>query len=295
MKHVFLLISLLITIAALPAASQEKDKPAYRLFTKTGKAITYGQMVAELQKARVVLFGELHDNPIAHWLQLEVAKYLHREGGEQLAIGMEMFETDVQLVLDEYLAGKIAETNFEQEARPWLNYKTDYRPLVRFAKEAGITVVATNVPRRYAAVVAKKGVGALDELSPEAKRLIAPLPLIVDRALPGYQKMLSMFGKETHGPSRPEQVVEAQALKDATMAHFILRQVKQGRQVLHLHGAFHSDNYEGIWWYLRQQQPQLRILTIATVQQESLNRLAEEHLNKADFIIAVPASMPQTH
>jgi uncharacterized iron-regulated protein len=295
MKVAFLLMSLLMTTAgALPAASQEKEKPAYRLFTKTGKATSYYKMVAELLKAEVVLFGELHNDPIAHWLELEIAKDLHQVHQAKFAIGAEMFEADVQLVLDEFLAGKVPETNFEQEARPWPNYKTDYKPLIRFAKKAGIPVVATNAPRRYAAMVAKGGFGVLEGLSPEAKRYLAPLPIAVDLALPGYQQMLTMFGKETPGGHQSEQVVQAQAFKDATMAHFILQQVEKGRKVLHLNGAFHSDNFEGIGWFLHQQQPQLQIQTITTVQQEDLAKLSEEHRQKADFIIVVPSTMTRT-
>ncbi len=196
-------------------------------------------------------------------------------------------------MLDEFLAGQIPENNFEQEARPWPNYKTDYRPLLRFARDKGIRVVGTNVPRRYAAVVAKEGLGALAPLSAEAKSLMAPLPIKVDMDLPGYAKMISMFGKDTHG-AKPEQVVQAQALKDATMAYFILRHLQQGRKVLHLNGAFHSDNFEGIGWYLRQAQPQLRFSTVTTVMQEDLFSLAEEHRGKADFIIVVPTGMTRT-
>lgn len=295
MKYFLRVLPLLLMIAtAFSALAQDKDKPAYRIFTKTGKATTYAKMLAGVQKPDVVLFGELHNDPIGHWLQLELAKDLHQVPGKQLVIGAEMFETDVQLVLDEFLAGHISENNFEQESRPWPNYKTDYRPLVRFARDKGIRVVGTNVPRRYAAVVAKEGLGALAPLSAEAKSLMAPLPITVDLDLPGYVKMMSMFGKETHG-AKPEQVVQAQALKDATMAYFILRQLQAGTKVLHLNGAYHSDNFEGIGWYLRQAQPQLQFTTITTVMQEDLSLLAEEHRGKADYIIVVPTGMTQTH
>ncbi|CAN5915319.1 ChaN family lipoprotein [soil metagenome] len=301
MKHFLRVLPLLLLMTAtafsapaFSAPAQDKDKPAYRIFTKAGKASSYAKMLAGLQEPEVVLFGELHNDPIAHWLQLELARDLHRAYGAQLVIGAEMFETDVQLVLDEFLAGQIPEANFEQEARPWPNYKTDYRPLVRFAKEKSIPFVATNVPRRYAALVAKEGLAALAPLSAEAKRLMAPLPITVDLQLPSYQKMLTMFGPETHS-SKKEQVVQAQALKDATMASFILRQLLPGRKLLHLNGGYHSDYFEGIGWYLRQAQPQLRFATITTVQQDDLSSLAEEHRGKADFIIVVPTGMTRTH
>ncbi|WP_276499128.1 ChaN family lipoprotein [Pontibacter litorisediminis] len=289
------LLTILLMALTTVTMAQKKDKPAYQLFTAEGKSIHYGKMLKELQEAEVILFGEQHNDPIAHWLQLEVAKDLHRENPQRFAIGAEMFEADVQLVLNEYLAGQAPEKNFEQEARPWPNYATDYRPVVRFAKEQQIPFIATNVPRRYAAMVASGGLAALNVVSEEAKRYMAPLPVTVDMELPGYKNMVAMFGSSTHGNTQSLNIVQAQALKDATMAHFILGQVQQGRQVLHLNGAYHSDNFEGIGWYLKQLRPQVKTRTITTVLQADLEKLSEENKQKADFILVVPESMTRTY
>lgn len=272
-----------------------QEKPAYRLFNSKGKVISYGKMLEELEEADVVLFGEQHNDPIAHWLQLELTKDLHGAHQNNFAIGTEMFEADVQLVLNEYLQGQVPDNNFEQESRPWPNYKTDYKPILLYAREMGIPIIATNVPRRYAAMVSGGGLPALDKLSADAKQYIVPLPLTVDMSLPGYQNMLAMFGGSTHGNSRSANIVQAQALKDATMAYFILQQVSNGKKVLHLNGAYHSDNFEGIGWYLKQEQPKLKVQTITTVLQEELDKLSEENKAKADFILVVPASMTRTH
>ena len=293
MKRIaFLLLLLLVVMTA--ASAQDKDKPAYRLFNKKGRHIGYGKMLKELREADVVLFGEQHNDPIAHWLQLEVAKDLYQAHPKRFVIGTEMFEADVQLVLNEYMAGQVPEANFEQESRPWPNYKTDYRPVLRYAREMKIPVVATNVPRRYAAMVSGGGLKALDTISEDAKHYIAPLPVEVDMDLPGYKGMLSMFGSGTHGNTKSENIVQAQALKDATMAHFIQRQVAQGKQVLHLNGAYHSDNFEGIGWYLRQGNPAVKVRTITTVLQDDLEKLAQGNCGKADFIIVVPTGMTRT-
>lgn len=273
--------------------AQKNDKPAYRLFTKEGKEISYGKMLQELKKADVVLFGEQHNDPIAHWMQLELAKDLHQAKPKSFAVGAEMFEADVQLVLNEYLAGQAPEKNFEQESRPWPNYATDYRPIIRYAKEQNIPVIATNVPRRYAAMVSGGSLSALENVSADAKKYIAPLPITVDMELPGYKNMMAMFGSSTHGNSKSQNIVQAQALKDATMAHFILGQVQKGKQVLHLNGAYHSDNFEGIGWYLKQAKPNVQTRTITTVLQADLEGLSEEN-KKADFILVVPESMTRT-
>lgn len=75
---------------------------------------------------------------------------------------MEMFEADTQLKVDEYMAGLISEERFLAETYLWDNYKTDYAPVVKCAKERGIRLIATNVPRRYARAVSVGNVDALE-------------------------------------------------------------------------------------------------------------------------------------
>ena len=295
MKKAIAAIILVLIISSLTGVAQNKDKPAYQLYTKSGKSIKYGKMLSDLEEAEVVLFGEQHNDPIAHWLQLEVTKDLHNKHKQNLALGAEMFEADVQLVLNEYLTGVIPENNFEQESRIWTNYKTDYKPLVRFAKDNSLAFVATNVPRRYAATVAAGGLDALEKLNADARKYLAPMPITVDAELPGYKNMLAMFGSNTHSNSKAKNIVQAQALKDATMAHFILGQLSNSKRVLHFNGAYHSDNFEGIGWYLKQARPELKIKTITTVQQDDIEKLSDEHKDKADFILVVPASMTRTY
>ena len=155
--------------------------------------------------------------------------------------------------------------------------------------------VATNVPRRYAAVVAASGVNGLNDLTPQAKQFMAPLPLVVDYELPGYKKMMGMFGGSHGGGDKGKQIVAAQALKDATMAHFIAENLKNNQKMLHYNGAFHSDFHDGIYWYLKQRNPQLKVLTISTVWQEDLKKLEKENEKKADFVLVVPTSMTKTY
>jgi uncharacterized iron-regulated protein len=268
-----------------------QDLRAYQIFNKYGDVVTFGQMVNGSLENEIVLFGELHNNPISHWLQLELTMALHREVAEELVLGMEMFETDDQLVIDEYFEGLIAERNFRAEARLWNNYTTDIRPLVEFARENNLPLVASNIPRRYAALVNREGFEGLERLSPEAQRFVAPLPVPYDPELPGYKAMLEMTGMPAH---TSENFPKAQAIKDATMAHFILTNFSPVNTFIHFHGAYHSNNYEGIVWYLQQTKPELRILTISTVEQDQVLTLNDEHLEIADFIIVVPQTMTKT-
>ena len=268
------------------------DKPAYQIFDAKGDKSDYKQLLKKAAKADIILFGELHNNPISHWLQLELTKDLYEKAKDKLVLGAEMFETDNQLIIDEYLSDIINEKKFEGEARLWPNYKTDYKPLVQLAKDNSLPFVATNIPRRYASVVFNQGLEGLEQLSEDAKRYIAPLPIEVDLTLPGYKKMLEMGG---HGHAMSKNFPKAQAIKEATMAHFIVENWKKGKQFIHFNGTYHSDNYEGIVWYLKKANPKLKILTISATEQVEVETLAEDMQNQADFIIATPESMTKTH
>ncbi len=285
-----MLITLLVAGLSLAFAA---DKPAYRIYNSKGKDIPYSKMVRQLEDADIIFFGELHDNPIAHWLQRELTGDLHASGGKELVLGAEMFESDNQLLLDEYLGGMITEAKFEDEARLWPNHKTDYKPLLQFAFQQGIPFIATNVPRRYANLVYREGFEGLDSLSREAKEYLPPLPVPYDPEQPGYKAMLEM-GQMGHGKAN-ENLPKAQAIKDATMGHFILKNWSSGKQFLHFNGAYHSDNAEGIVWYIREQEPGLKISTITTVLQESTDSLEQASAGKADFTIVVPKNMTRTY
>ena len=273
------------------------DRPAYRLFTAQGQPADYDQMLSQLAQADVVLFGEQHNDPIAHWLELQVAKDLARlKGPGKLVLGMEMFERDVQPLVAQYVAGTLADTAFERQSRPWPNYDTDYRPLLRFARQAQVPVVATNVPRRYAQQVARGSLAVLDKLPADEKKYLTPLPLKVDFDLPGYKNMAAMFGGDgsAHGGGA-QHVIEAQALKDATMAYSIASSLGAGQTLLHLNGSYHSDHRDGIVAYLRQGKKALRIKTLSVVTQADLQQLAKENVDLADYVIVVPDDMTKTY
>ena len=274
------------------------DRPAYRLFTTQGQAADYDQMLTELAQADVVLFGEQHNDPIAHWLELQVAKDLNRRKGPgKLVLGLEMFERDVQPLVAQYMAGTLPDSAFERQSRPWPNYATDYRPLLLFARQAQVPVVGTNVPRRYAQQVARGSLAALDKLPADEKSYLAPLPLKVDFNLPGYKQMAAMFGGDAsaHGGGA-NTIIQAQALKDATMAYTIRQRLGPGQTLLHLNGSYHSDHHDGIVAYLRTDTKKpLRIKTLSVVTQAELGQLAKENVDLADYVIVVPEDMTKTY
>ncbi|RYZ44461.1 MAG: hypothetical protein EOP49_27070 [Sphingobacteriales bacterium] len=130
----------------------------------------------------------------------------------------------------------------------------------------------------------------MDTLPTAVKTWLAPLPIAYDSTLPGYKKMKEMM--PGHGG---DNLPRAQAIKDATMAHFILQYFKPGNLFIHYNGSYHSENYEGILWYLRKQQPDLKYGTITTVSQKDISKLEKANLNKADYIICVDEDMTTTY
>ncbi len=316
---------LLLLVVALTLLSFSSDKPAYILYDADGKKVKYSKMLNALEEADIIFFGELHTDPIAHWMQFELTKELFGKKMEKLVLGAEMFEADNQLIMDEYLADFYATSKYEAEMRLWNNYETDYKPVVEFAKTHQIPFIATNIPRRYASMVHKGGFEALDKLSDEAKSYIAPLPIRYDPELKCYKDMLDMGSpaapsehkapaehsvapegmKEApmempaaHGKSMPafsmDNLPKAQAAKDATMAYFILENWSEGLCLFHFNGSYHSNNYQGIVWHLLQENKDLKIVTINTVLQKEIDSLEDENLNSADYIICVPESMTRT-
>ena len=265
-----------------------QNKLAYRLFDIKGKKVSYKALKKQVLKADIILFGEFHDNPISHWLELEIIKDLNKS--ENLIIGAEMFESDNQQLINDYLSGALNFNTLDSMGRLWSNYKTDYSPIVEYAKKNNLPVVATNIPRKYASKVFKNGgFQALDNLSDFEKKFIAPLPIDFDIELSQYKNMLDMMGDH----ASPD-IVKAQAVKDATMAHFILQNYSEGDKFLHINGSYHSDFHQGILWYLMNANSTLKYMTISTVYQENVQKLSKENMKRANFTICVDSDITRT-
>jgi len=284
------LMTLLLSLTALVSYAQ--PKPAYSIFTGDGKQTDYGKMLKTLQDADIIFIGETHNCPVAHWMEYEITSDLIRKSPKGLTLGAEMFETDNQLLVDEYTRGVISSDKFEAEAKLWDNYWTDYSQLLYLAREHGLKFVATNVPRRYASFVKDNGLEALNSLPDAAKNLMAPLPIAFDaqsqdEAMFGFMQMMGGKG------SANSHFAEAQAIKDATMAWFISRNFD--RKFIHYNGNFHSDNRGGIVPYLEQYLPGKKIATVCSVRQDKIDSLDKENRSRADFIIVAPTDFPMSY
>lgn len=269
------------------------QKPAYLLYSGQGKGTNYKKMMKALKEADVVFFGEYHNNTIAHWLELEVLRDLAEVHDDWVA-GCEMFEADDQMWVDQYLAGTLTADSMMKKARIWPNYKTDYHPILAFCKEKGIPMIATNVPRPYARMVSRGGFEALDTLPDNEKAWFCPMPISPDYELPSYAEMIKMMSGHAGGMD-PKNFVNAQALKDATMAHFLIKNMPEGSHFYHFNGSYHSDNKEGIIWWLKKQKPGLKVVNITTREYPEIEKFQAEDKGVADFILYVPERMTHTY
>lgn len=279
----------LLTLCCFSLLLKGQDLKAYQIYDAAGASISYAQMLEELAEAEIVLFGELHNNPICHWLQFELTQDLHALDSN-LILGAEMFEADNQAALNLYLMDSIDGKGLDSLARLWPNYDTDYKGLVDFAKENNLPFIATNIPRRYASQVFKLGVESLDTLADSIKAWMAPLPFPYDPELPGYMAMLEMMGG--HGGAN---FPKAQAIKDATMAHFMVLNWEANHQVIHYNGDYHSKDFEGINWYLNQYADEPLIRTISTQIQDDVSELDSTSAGHADYILVVDGQVTTSY
>ena len=292
-NHVYmrLFLSGLIFFFSL-ASSYGQGNPNYKLYLSNGKRITYKKLIKKLNSANIILLGEIHNNPIVHWLTLEISKSLNVKNN--LILGSEIFERDNEMFLQQYLNKLIDYNELDTLARLWPNFETDYKPLVDYARNNSIKFVSTNIPRRYASLVYANGFSVLENLTKTEKEWISPLPIKYDSNLPGYKKMINMIPDHAN-----VNFPKAQAIKDATMAHFILQNYSENKLFLHVNGSYHSDRHgdssDGILWYLKNEAPTLKYLTISTVNQENVKKLQSENLNKADFLICIVENMTKTY
>ena len=233
------------------------------LMTNKGMVLDLQDAFEALMGYHIIFFGEEHDSHTDYEAERIVLTEL-AERDPKLVLALEMFERDVQDSLDAYLNGSISENTFLHRARPWLNYQEDYRPLIEFAKVKGIPVIAANVPRRTAAVVAmadeisSMAVGGDSQYLPKVLHLDSKE--YYDRFAAVMEKMprrTPMKGMNVKG------LYKAQVLKDAVMAASL--EPFLDHRILFFCGHFHSDYHLGIPYQLGKNHPDLKVAVIACV------------------------------
>lgn len=292
------IFALLFLLAFTSAFSQEAR---YTAFDGKGKPVTIDEIITAAGNADVVFLGEQHDDATAHALQFDIFKKAVEKysAARKVTLSLEMFERDVQTVVNEYLAGQISETHFLSSSRPWGNYKTDYRPLVELAKENKLGVIAANAPRRYVNMVTRLGRDSLNVLSPMAKSWLAPLPF-GDPSEVYAKKFTALMGANrdpaaanpAHSP-----IVYSQALWDATMAYSIAEDLKKDKRglVVHLNGSFHTENRLGTVEHLLKYRPKTKVMVVTMRYEEDFKNFdTAKHTDLGDFVILTDTKVPRS-
>ncbi|MEX2513371.1 MAG: ChaN family lipoprotein [Cyclobacteriaceae bacterium] len=278
-----LLIIMIFNIPSAILAQGMKDSHWKIFQTATGKTIELPELVKATEKAQIIVFGEEHNDSLAHVVQEQLYREM-LEKYQNVTLSLEMFERDVQMIIDEYLAGLITEAKLKEEGRAWSNY-ADYAPLMKLAKEKGQNAVAANVPGRYANMVSRKGLGILIMLDRKAKRYFSTFELPEKNDL-YLKKFTEAMGN--HGQHMGPQFFHAQMLRDATMAESIHSAWRKNRntKILHLTGKFHSDEGLGTVRELKKRKKNLRVLTISCFPAEEFQVPNwPSYKNLADLII----------
>lgn len=270
----------------------------YRIFDGQGNPSNLDKIIDSLAEFEVVFLGENHDDATAHAIQLEIFKHAVEKYSAQrkVALSLEMFERDVQIVLDEYRQDLITEKKFLDDSRPWGNYKTDYRPLVELAKGQKLEIIAANAPRRYVNMVSRSGRDALNQLSPEAKKWLAPLPYSEPSKAYG-DKFNSLMGNMPEASAGLNKILASQSLWDATMAFSISEYLNKTKTplVIHLNGAFHTENRLGTVEHLLKYSPKTRVLVVTMRYEDEFTKFDKaKHTNSGDFVILTDAKVPRS-
>jgi uncharacterized iron-regulated protein len=288
-----IIISLLVLLSCTVFA-QDKIEDHYKIYdVKTKQLVSIEKIITDCAKADVLFFGEEHNDSACHYMEHIIFEALHKQYGDDVALSLEMFETDNQIALNDYLAGFIPEDRFSKDVRLWSNYK-DYRPMIEYAKKNKLSVIAANPPRRYVSMVSRRGMRSLDSLSKESKKFLPPLPY--DTLTGRYREKFFDIMKGSPGGDNP-RVYHSQSLWDAGMSYSMYKYWKKNKDkiIFHCVGRFHCDEKLGTLAQLQKRKPGLKILNISSFSDASFkNPDWSTFSNLGDYIILTDPNLKKT-
>jgi len=291
-RLIALLPSLILATSCIPITLASAPKPrevaGLRVHERaTNSTVAFDEFVRTVAHADIVFFGEQHDDPETHFAEFALLEGIGRTR-RHVIVSLEMFERDVQPMVDDYLAGRMSEVDFLAKSRPWDRYATDYRPLVVLARARGWPVIAANVPRPIASAVGRKGLAALDSLPPASRAYAAR-----NNDCP-RDRYYELFAEQMKGHTMPDtgmvgRFYAAQCVKDETMAESIVQayaRAEDGTIIVHFDGSFHSDYALGTVARTLARAPRANVLVITAVPvADPGSAKAAEQAQRADFVI----------
>jgi uncharacterized iron-regulated protein len=274
---------------------------------RSSSVLSVDQLADALKDSDVVFFGEWHDHPGNHLAEMALFRAMHQRS-PQLALSLEQFERDVQPVVDDYMAGRIGEEALQRRGRAWSNYAESYRPLIEYAKENGLAVIAAEVPTRVVRCVGQQGPEFLSHLRADQRNWAA-----ADLHLDGgaYRDKFFRFLAEDngHGEGAPTDMTgaptpaalrsfAAQVTRDDTMAEsiFLYLQKHPGQKVMHITGAFHVEGFLGTVERLKLRAPGLKIAVVAPAEADDPRHpeIAARDMGNGNYAVLL-RSLPKSY
>ncbi len=315
-----LILALWLTLPLFTVAQDSLFASRYLIWSvKDGKTVQIEDIAQAMSQYDILFWGEEHDDSTGHFLEQKMLRLLNDQFGNSLTLSMEMFDRDVQAVMDEYLSGIIREKFMIKDCRAWKNYR-DYKPMVELAKEKKFPVVCANAPTRYTNYAGRKGQQALAKLPVETQRYFAPLPY--DTATGAYLKKITE--ESEHGPAPlPSKdttkmavkdtvkvkapvltsmgnfsMNQAQSLWDATMAWSILESTRKypAHKIMQVNGRYHSDEGYGVATHLKKMKPEIKALIVSAYSDDCFPNPDWQKIPKTgDYIIITDPKLPKTY
>ncbi len=230
----------------------ETDRPDVAVPAVGAEVIQLGgaeelpRIIPKLAANRVVYVGETHDRYSHHLGQLGIIEGLHQRN-PSLAIGMEFFQQPFQPALDDYISGVVDEQEMLRRTQwyeRWIYDYRLYRPILQYARQNGIPLIALNVPKEIIQRVSKVGIEGLNE---EER---SKIPAEIDSSNQAYRERLQgVFKRHAHTKGRDfNRFLQVQLAWDEGMAERVANYLKENpqRQMVVLAGSGHLVNGTGI-------------------------------------------------
>lgn len=255
-------------------------------FRGSGEKITKAEFLRRIGEspARVVCVGENHEDQLAHSLQLDILKEMEKRKDRTMALSLEFYDRESQTVLNEYLRGLVPLDTFLADSKPPANH-SDYQTLIDFCKDEEMEVIAANCPRRYTRLVGRNGRSFLEKIAgTKAEQLLPPLPYsgASDAYRTTFISIMEKMGNTN--PTVPTNMLDAQSLWDATMAHSIAQGLARAERIVHITGYFHIQHRLGTVEHLAQYAPGVDVLTVVILPAEDTSSLNQEQINIGDLV-----------
>ena len=292
---------MLLALAADPVIKPAIGDAHFRVYRADGTVADIETVLKTARQNDVIFLGETHTDPVAHYLE---KRLLEGIADDKTTLSLEMFESDVQYVLDEYLGGLISEEHLIAAGRAWKAYKRDYRDLIEYAKAKKLPVLAANAPRRYVNRVSRLGRDSLSDLSAQAKATLPPLPYAEASADYAYKftKFMEASRKENEALKTPvpqgemniPRALAAQSLWDAGMAFSIAQHLTRHpeRRVVHVSGSFHNEQHLGTVEHLLRYRAGVKVMVVTMIPAKNFPAFdAESMRGKGDFLIVTDQSI----